>query len=29
MRLIAEENGVAMESVTKKGDGSYQLIGKL
>ena len=29
MRLIAEENGVAMESVTKKGEGSYQLIGKL
>ena len=29
MRLIAEEQGVAMESVTKKGEGSYQLIGKL
>ncbi len=29
MRLIAEENGVPMESVTKKGEGSYQLIGKL
>ncbi|MBQ3063943.1 MAG: NAD(P)/FAD-dependent oxidoreductase [Clostridia bacterium] len=29
MRLIAEENGVAMERVTKKGADSYQLIGKL
>ena len=29
MRLIAEENGVAMEDVTKKGADSYQLIGKL
>ena len=29
MRLISEETGKPMESVTKKGSGSYQLIGKL
>ena len=29
MRLISEETGEPMESITKKGKGSYQLIGKL
>jgi len=29
MKLISEENGQPMESVTKKGKGSYQLMGKL
>ena len=29
MRLISEERGVAMESVTKNGKGSTPLIGKL
>jgi len=29
MRLIAEETGVPMERVTKKGEGSYQLLEKL
>ena len=29
MRLISEESGVAMESVTKNGKGSTPLIGKL
>jgi hypothetical protein len=29
LRLLAEENGVAMEAVTKKGKNSRPIVGKL